>query len=126
MSPHVEEMAAPTVERTEAELLEALEAVSSNLRRYMSYARHSSSPHPLRNYRRKYRKVQRLHQQVAFRMAQSTVPQEDWSLNTGVLLNKVFTYPSTLEASYDVFPDEWAREPAKVKDLVRRTIMREY
>jgi hypothetical protein len=59
-------------------------------------------------------------------MVQSTVPQEDWSLDTGVLLDKVFTYHSTLEAPYDVFPDEWVREPAKVKDLVRRTIMREY
>jgi hypothetical protein len=59
-------------------------------------------------------------------MAQSTVPQEDCSLNTGVLLDKVFTYPSTLEAPYDVFPDEWAREPAKIKDLVQRTIMRKY
>jgi hypothetical protein len=62
MTPHVEEVAAPTVERTEVELLEALEALSSNLRRHISYARHASSPHPLRNYRRKYRKVQRLHQ----------------------------------------------------------------
>jgi hypothetical protein len=59
-------------------------------------------------------------------MAQSTVPQEDWSLDTGVLLDKVFTYPRTLEAPYDAFPDEWAHEPAKVKDLVRHVIMREY
>jgi hypothetical protein len=35
MTLHVEEVAAPTVERTEVELLEALEAVSSNLRRHM-------------------------------------------------------------------------------------------
>jgi hypothetical protein len=32
VTPHVEEVAAPTVERTKVELLEALEAVSSNLR----------------------------------------------------------------------------------------------
>jgi hypothetical protein len=31
MTSHVEEVAAPTMERTEVELLEALEAVSSNL-----------------------------------------------------------------------------------------------
>jgi hypothetical protein len=50
MTPHVEEVAAPTVERTEVEMLEALEVVSSNLRRHMSYASHVSNPHPLRNY----------------------------------------------------------------------------
>lgn len=116
----------PTVERTEVELLDALEDVSSNLRRHMSFARHASSPHPLRNYRRRYRKVQRLHQQISSRIAQVTVPEEDWSLDTGVLLDRVFTYPSILEPPYDMFPDDWAREPNKVKGLVRRAIMREY
>jgi hypothetical protein len=47
---------APTVQHTEVELLEALEAVSANLCRHMANARHSSSPHPLCNYRRKYQK----------------------------------------------------------------------
>jgi hypothetical protein len=93
----VQEVPTPVVERTEVELLEALEAVSSNLRRHMSFARHATSPHPLRNYRRRYRKVQRLHQQISSRIVQSTVPNEDWSLDTGILLDKVFTYPSTLE-----------------------------
>lgn len=65
------------VQHTEVELLEALEAVSSHLRQQMMYARRASSPHPLRNYRRKYHKVQRLHQQVSARIAQSAIPQED-------------------------------------------------
>ena len=123
---NVQEVPALAVERTEVELLEALEATSGDLRRKMSFARHEASPHPLRNYRRKYRKVQRLHQQISSRIAQSTVPDEDWSLDTGVVLDKVFTYPSTLEPPYDVFPDEWAHEPGKIKSLVRRMIMREY
>ena len=50
----------PAVQHTEVELLETLEAISGNLRRHMSSARHANNPHPLRNYRRKYRKVQRL------------------------------------------------------------------
>ena len=54
----VPDVPVPAVEHTEVELLEALEAISSNLRRHMSDARHASSPHPLRNYRRKYHKVQ--------------------------------------------------------------------
>ena len=66
-----------TPRRTEVELLEGLEAMSHNLRRLMANARLSDSPHPLRNYRRKYRKVQLLHQQIASRIAQSTVPEED-------------------------------------------------
>jgi hypothetical protein len=38
----------------------------------------------------------------------------------------VFNYPSQLEPPYDLFPDEWANEPTKIKELVRRTIMKEY
>jgi len=63
----------------------------------MSFACHATSPHPLHNYRRKYRKVQRLHQQIYSRIARSTVPEEDWSLDTRVLLDKMFTYHCTLE-----------------------------
>jgi hypothetical protein len=47
-------------------------------------------------------------------------------LNNSVLLDKVFTHPSTLEAPYDVFPDEWAREPAKVKELGAARVMCDY
>ena len=108
---------APTasVQHTEVELLEALEEVSSLLRRQMSSARHASSPHPLRNYRRKYRKVQQLHQLISSRIAQCTVPKEDWSLDTTILIGKVCTYPSILEPPYDLFPDDWAHELAKIK-----------
>lgn len=116
----------PTVQHTEVELLEALEAVSDNLRRHISHARRANSPHPLRNYRRKYRKVQRLHQLVSSRIAQSSVPEEDWSLDTSVLIKKVFKFPSILEPPYDLFPDEWACEPTKIKEKVRRAIMKEY
>lgn len=49
----VQEVPAPAMERMKVELLEELEAVSCNLRRRMSSDRHASSPHPLRNYRRK-------------------------------------------------------------------------
>ncbi|KAK8457022.1 hypothetical protein SEVIR_3G115976v4 [Setaria viridis] len=59
-------------------------------------------------------------------MAHSTVPKEDWSLDTDVLLDKVFTYPSILEVPYEIFPNKWAHEPAKIKYLVRRAIMCEY
>lgn len=116
----------PTVQHTEVELLEPLEAVSDNLRRHISHARRANSPHPLRNYRRKYRKVQRLHQLVSSRIAQSSVPEEDWSLDTSVLIKKVFKFPSILEPPYDLFPDEWACEPTKIKEKVRRAIMKEY
>lgn len=116
----------PTVQRSEVELLESLEAVSSNLRRLMTNARLTNSPHPLRNYRRKYSKVQRLHQLVRSRIAQSTVPDVDWSLNAMELADKVFKYRSTLTPPYDMFPDEWAHEPNKVKLLVRQEIMREF
>lgn len=77
--------------RTEVELLEGLEAASYNLRRLMTNARLSDSPHPLRNYRRKYQKVQHLQQQISSRIAQSAVPKEDWSLGTMDLADKVFT-----------------------------------
>ena len=122
----VPDVPVPAVEHTEVELLEALEAISSNLRQHMSDARHASSPHPLRNYRRKYRKVQRLQQQISSRIAQISVPEGDWSLDTRDLADKVFNYPSKLEPPYNLFPDEWANEPTKIKELVRRTIMREY
>ena len=42
------------------------------------------------------------------------------------LAHKVFTFPSTLTPPYDLFPDQWANEPSKVKELVRRAIMREF
>ena len=116
----------PSVQYTEVELLEALEAVSGNLRRHMSSARHASSPHPLRNYRRKYRKVQQLHQLMSSRIAQSSVPEEDWSLDVRDLADRVFTYPSKWAPPYDLFPDEWANEPAKIKEVVRHTIMKEF
>lgn len=92
----------------------------------MTNARLTNSPHPLRNYRRKYSKVQRLHQLVRSRIAQSTVPDVDWSLNAMELADKVFKYRSTLTPPYDMFPDEWAHEPNKVKLLVRQEIMREF
>jgi hypothetical protein len=47
----------PTL-RTKVELLKVLEDASRDLRRLVTNARRSSSPHPLHNYRRKYRKVQ--------------------------------------------------------------------
>lgn len=97
----IEDMVAPVMERTEVEVIEDLEVVSSNLRQHMSYARHASSPHALHNYRRKYHKVQRLQQQVVSRMAQKHNPARGLSLNTNVLLDKVFTYPSTLEVRCD-------------------------
>ena len=92
----------------------------------MANARLSDSPHPLCNYRRKYRKEQLLHQQIASRIAQSTMPEEDWSLGTMDLADKVFTYRSTLTPPYDLFPDDWAYEPCRVKELVRRAIMKEF
>ena len=116
----------PTPRRTEVELLEGLEAISDNLRRLMANARLSESPHPLRNYRRKYRKVQLLHQQITSRIAQSTVPEEDWFLGARDLADKVFTYRSSMTPPYDLFPDEWAYEPYKVKQLVRKAIMKEF
>src|SRR5579859_1645619 len=116
----------PPVEHTEVELLEALEAVSNDLHRQMVHARHASSPHPLRNYRRKYRKVQQLHQQVSARIAWSTVPEEDWSLDVRDLSHRVFAPPLMVEPPYDLFPNGWAYEPAKIKELVRHTIIREY
>ncbi|KAF0932326.1 hypothetical protein E2562_009585, partial [Oryza meyeriana var. granulata] len=54
----IEDILKPNMQRSEVELLESLEAASSNRRRLMTNARLSSSPHPLRNYRRKYSKVQ--------------------------------------------------------------------
>ncbi|EEC77712.1 hypothetical protein OsI_16794 [Oryza sativa Indica Group] len=102
----------PTVQHMKVELPEALEAVSDNLRRHISHARHMDSPHPLCNYRRKHHK--------------SSVPEEDWSLNTSILIGKVCKYPNILEPPYDLFPDEWAREPTKIKEKVRRAIMKEY
>ncbi|KAM0901363.1 hypothetical protein ACQ4PT_020050 [Festuca glaucescens] len=117
---------APTTGRTEVELLEGLEAASYNLRRLMASARLSDSPHPLRNYRRKYRKVQNLQQQISSRIAQCAVPEEDWSLDAKDLADKVFTYANTLTPPYNLFPDEWANEPLKVKEMVRRTIMKEF
>jgi len=42
------------------------------------------------------------------------------------LSHKVFVYPSTVEPPYNLFPDDWAYELTKVKELVRHTIMREY
>lgn len=42
------------------------------------------------------------------------------------LSHKVFTYPSTVESSYNLFPNGWAYELAKIKELMRRTIMQEY
>lgn len=53
-------------------------------------------------------------------------PEEDWSLDTEELKDKVFAHPSTLEPPYDVFPDDWAHEPFMIKGLVQRAIMREY
>ncbi|KAM0918026.1 hypothetical protein ACQ4PT_009389 [Festuca glaucescens] len=92
----------------------------------MASARLSDSPHPLRNYRRKYRKVQNLQQQISSRIAQCAVPEEDWSLDAKDLADKVFTYANTLTPPYNLFPDEWANEPLKVKEMVRRTIMKEF
>ena len=100
--------------------------MSYDLRRLMANARLSNSPHPQLNYRRKYRKVQLLHQQIASRIAQSTVLEEDWSLGAMDLADKVFTYRSTLIPPYDLFPDDWAYEPCKVKELVRHAIMKEF
>ena len=54
------------------------------------------------------------------------MPEEDWSLGAMDLADKVFTYRSTLTPPYDLFPDDWAYEPCKVKELVRRTIMKEF
>ena len=116
----------PTIRRTEVELLEGLEAASYNLRRLMTSARLSDSPHPLRNYRRKYRKVQRLQQQISSRIAQSAVPEEDWYLDAKNLADKVFTLASTMTPPYDLFPDEWVNEPSKVKQGVRHAIMKEF
>nr|CAD41631.1 OSJNBa0091D06.5 [Oryza sativa Japonica Group] len=56
----------------------------------------------------------------------SSVPEEDWSLDTSILIGKVCKYPSILEPPYDLFPDEWAHEPTKIKEKVRRAIMKEY
>ena len=42
------------------------------------------------------------------------------------LSHKVFIYPSTMEPPYHLFPDGWAYKPAKIKELVRRTVVREY
>ncbi|KAF0918695.1 hypothetical protein E2562_025821 [Oryza meyeriana var. granulata] len=117
---------APIVQHTKVELLEALEAVSDNLCWHMSHARRACSPHPLRNYQRKYHKVQRLHQLVSSRIAQGAVPEEDWCLGAFDLADKVFKYPNTLEPPYDLFPDEWAHEPTKIKEQVRHAIMKEY
>ncbi|KAK1665875.1 hypothetical protein QYE76_054034 [Lolium multiflorum] len=117
---------APTTRRTEVELLEGLEAASYNLRRLMASTRLSDSPHPLRNYRKRYRKVQNLQQQISSRIAQCAVPEEDWSLDAKDLVDKVFTYANTLTPPYNLFPDEWANEPLKVKEMVRRTIMKEF
>ena len=47
----------PAVRLTEVDLLEDLEAACRDLRKLMANAHSSGSPHPLRNYRRKYRKV---------------------------------------------------------------------
>jgi hypothetical protein len=126
-TPGVEpEIPSPTTQHTEVELLEALEAVSGDLRRLMTNARLSHSRHRLRNHRRKYQKVQHLHQQISSRIAQSAVPEEDWSLGAMELAHKVFTYGNTLKPPYDLFPDQWANEPSKVKELVRRAIMKEF
>uniref|UniRef100_A0ACD5U6I6 Uncharacterized protein n=1 Tax=Avena sativa TaxID=4498 RepID=A0ACD5U6I6_AVESA len=116
----------PTAQRTEVELLEALEVVSFDLRRLMTNARLSHSPHRLRNHRRKYQKVQHLHRKISSRIAQSAVPEEDWSLDAMELAHKVFTYGNTLNPPYDLFPDQWANEPSKIKELVRRAIMKEF
>jgi hypothetical protein len=51
------ELPSPMTRRTEGEVLEGLEIASKDLRRLVTNARSSDSPHPLRNYRRKYRKV---------------------------------------------------------------------
>ena len=42
------------------------------------------------------------------------------------LSHKVFIYLNTVEPPYNLFPDRWAYEPAKIKELMRRTIVREY
>ncbi|KAM0829813.1 hypothetical protein ACQ4PT_066636 [Festuca glaucescens] len=120
------EIPKPIAQRTEVELLEALEAVSFDLRRLMTNARLSRSPHRLRNHRRKYQKVQHLHPMISSRIAQSAVPNEDWSLGAMEIAHKVFTYGNTLNPPYDLFPDQWANEPSKVKELVQRAIMREF
>jgi hypothetical protein len=62
----------PTLQN-EVELLKGLEDASQDLRRLVTNTRTSASPHPLRNYRRKYRKVQRLHQQMSSRITQNTM-----------------------------------------------------
>jgi hypothetical protein len=83
---------APTTTwRTEVELLKGLEDASQNLRRLVTNARSSDSPHPLRNYRRKYHKVRRLHQQMSSRIARSAVHEEDWSFVVKDLVDKAFT-----------------------------------
>ncbi|KAF0929058.1 hypothetical protein E2562_015173 [Oryza meyeriana var. granulata] len=103
----------PIVQHMEMELLEALEAIFDNLRRHMSHARRAYSPHPLCNYRRKYHKVQQLHQLVSSCIAQGTVLEEDWSLGAFDLTDKVFKYPNMLEPPYNLFLDEWAHEPPR-------------
>ncbi|KAK1653685.1 hypothetical protein QYE76_071490 [Lolium multiflorum] len=64
--------------------------------------------------------------QISSRIAQCAVPEEDWSLDAKDLADKVFTYANTLTPPYNLFPDEWANEPLKVKEMVRRTIMKEF
>jgi hypothetical protein len=60
----------PTTRRIKVELIKGLEAASYILRRQMASARLSDSPHPLRNCRRKYRKVQWLQQQISSQIAE--------------------------------------------------------
>ncbi|KAK1611872.1 hypothetical protein QYE76_035545 [Lolium multiflorum] len=106
-----------TIWRNELELLKGLEDASQNLRRLVTNARSSDSPHPLRNYRRKYRKVQRLHQQMSSRIAQNAVLDEDWSFGAKDLADEVL--------SCDLLPDKRASESSSVKEVVRRAIMKE-
>jgi hypothetical protein len=54
------------------------------------------------------------------------VAEEDWSLGARDLADKVFTYVNTITPLYDLFPDEWANEPLKIKQMVRRIIMKEF
>jgi hypothetical protein len=102
---------APTTTcRTEVELLKGLEDASQNLRRLVTNACSSDSPHPLRNYMRKYRKV-RLHQQMSSRVARSVVQEEDWSFGAKDLVDKVFTR--------DFPPEDGASGSSIEKEAVR-------
>jgi hypothetical protein len=96
----------PTLQN-EVELLKGLEDASQDLRRLVTNTRTSASPHPLRNYRRKYRKVQRLHQQMSSRIAQNAVLDKDWSFDAKDVADKVL--------ACDLLPDKRVSKSSRVK-----------